>query len=78
MLIKIRAKSPGVWNVYMSEGLTNNAKVGSITRIGHSPLVTYFYDLDGTRHEIGSYPQNWPSTVKRILGQRIVRNTPEA
>lgn len=68
MVITIKAKSPGRWNVYRSEGLTANVAAGHIVRTQSLGAVkAYYFDLEERRHDLGSFPRDWPNQVKRIL-----------
>lgn len=68
MVITIKAKSPGRWNVYRSEGLTANAAAGHIVRTQSLGTVkVYYFDLEERRHDLGSFPRDWPNQVKKIL-----------
>ena len=68
MIITIKAKSPGRWNVYRSEGLTVNTAAGRIVRTQSLGAVkAYYFDLEERRHDLGSLPRDWPNQVKRIL-----------
>jgi hypothetical protein len=70
MVITVKAKSPGRWNVYRSEGLVTNISAGYIVRLSGMAMITYYFDAEGIRHEIGSNPQKWPSTVRSILNRK--------
>lgn len=68
MVITIKAKSPGRWNVYRSEGLTANVAAGRIVRTQSLGAVkVYYFDLEERRHDLGSFPRDWPNQVKKIL-----------
>lgn len=70
MVITVKARSPGRWNVYRSEGLVTNANAGYIVRSSGLSMITYYFDPEGIRYEIGSNPQKWPSTVRGILNRK--------
>lgn len=68
MVITIKAKSPGRWNVYRSEGLTANVAAGRIVRTQSLGAVkAYYFDQEERRHDLGSLPRDWPNQVKKIL-----------
>lgn len=68
MVIIIKAKSPGRWNVYRSEGLITNVPAGHIVRTQSLGAVkAYYFDLEERRHDLGSLPRDWPNQVKKIL-----------
>lgn len=68
MVITIKAKSPGRWNVYRSEGLTANVAAGRIVRTQSlGEVKAYYFDLEERRHDLGSFPRDWPNQVKKIL-----------
>lgn len=76
MVITVKAKSPGRWNVYRSEGLVTNVQAGRIVRTQSlGAAKTYFFDLEENRHELGSLPKAWPNQIKRILESNHVRTT---
>lgn len=71
MVITIKAKSPGRWNVYRSEGLTANVAAGHIVRTQSLGAVkTYFFDLGENRHELGSMSRAWANQIKHILERK--------
>ena len=68
MIITVKAKSPGRWNVYRSEGLVTNVPAGRIVRTQSLGAVkAYYFDLEERRHDLGSLPRDWPNQVKKIL-----------
>lgn len=68
MVITVKAKSPGRWDVYRSEGLTTNVPAGRIIRTQSLGAVkAYYFDLEERRHDLGSTPRDWPNQVKKIL-----------
>lgn len=68
MVITIKAKSPGRWNVYRSEGLVTNVQAGRIVRTQSLGAVkAHYFDLEERRHDLGSLPRDWPNQVKKIL-----------
>ena len=76
MIITIKAKAPGRWNVYRSDGLTLNRPAGRVARTQSLGAVkAYYFDLEENRHDLGSLPKAWPNQIKRILESSHVRTT---
>ncbi len=73
MVITIKAKKPGVWYVYRSEGLILNRAAGVVRRIMGEANSYYFYSADShdidteNRWIVSSQPRSWPNTIKNII-----------
>lgn len=80
MVITIKAKKPGLWNVYKSEGIVTNMALGQVRRVAGEASAYYFYTPNSNdvnpniKRAISSDPRTWPNTIKNIV--RSIEHTP--
>lgn len=73
MVITIKAKRPGLWNVYKSEGLITNRPAGVVRRVTGEAPAYYFY-ADGShtadancKVALTSDPKRWSNGIKQAI-----------
>lgn len=82
MVITVKAKKPGLWHVYKSEGLVLNRPAGTVRRAEGQASAYYFYadgshDIDPlVKWSVSSNPREWPNTIKNIIRNMERPKTP--
>lgn len=81
MVITIKAKRPGLWNVYKSEGLITNRPAGVVRRVAGEVPAYYFY-ADGShtvdpdcKMAMTSDPKRWANSIKQAIN--AMERTPD-